>query len=144
MCDEERLYSEDNFHYIKQGLRDNVIGIYELGYKTSCDFCDLGMMPKEDAILRIADQYNFDKDKVAVFIAENFSQCALYKQERVLGPGESDLHLRQPLSIPIVFYPCPVPEGAKLQFVSRLRRKPTEASFIEVSDYFSDYFKKGE
>ena len=68
---EERLYSEDRLHYIKLGLREKVVGIYQLGYKTSCDFYDLSIISKEEAINGIVEKYKFDKGKVSIFIDEN-------------------------------------------------------------------------
>lgn len=68
---EDRLWSEDNYHYIKQGLREGVVGVYELGWKTSCDFYDLAVTTKEEIIEGLKEKYNFDKDKALVFINEN-------------------------------------------------------------------------
>lgn len=67
---EERLRSEDNYHYIKQGLRDGIVGIYELGWKTSCDFYDLTVTPVEDIVKGLNKRYNFDKNKALIFIHE--------------------------------------------------------------------------
>jgi hypothetical protein len=68
---EEELFSEDRLYYIKQGLRNNVVGIYELGWKSSCDFIDINIKSIKEISKELKELYNFDEDKVFKFIKEN-------------------------------------------------------------------------